>query len=428
MKRMKKRYYLPLFLLVLSIMTSMADNTQEKNLNSGRWSIVGNSGLNRFDGDLEPDYDYTGILKSPSADFTLEYNFNPVFSWGWNVGGLILNQEDIDEVFTTGGVYTSTFLSMDLLSILNGKKSKKWSLTGFAGVGLSGLIMPKYLTTRQVAIPNPANGVIFPPAFFIFPVGGSLEYNLSKKYSLGINGKFVYTNTDQMESIERHNYLDVWQNVSISLRYKFVTNDNKHFRDEVFSSKETPSLSIYNQIQQDVNNLNIRLDGVDSKLNNLGERLVAVEGILSNDGPDTDKDGVPDVRDLEPNTTPGTAVDFWGRSLNVKTVKAVDQLSVYFDFDSIELDKTAQITLISVADRMLKDASMMLEIRGYADNLGTSTYNQRLSQRRAERVKQELEKVYGIPQNRIVANGKGKIPNPPVKTLMNRRCDFFFSK
>lgn len=425
---MKKKILLPLLLVIFSVITSFADNTSESNLNTGRWSIVGNTGLNRFDGDLNPEYDYTGILKSPSVDFSLEYNFNPVFSLGWNLGGVIFNQEDVDEVFTSGGIYTSAFLGVDVLSILNGKKSKKWSLSGFAGVGLTGLIEPNYITTRPGPIPDPKNGVIFPPSFFIFPVGGSLEYNLNKKYCLGLNLRYFYTNTDQMESIERCIHTDLWENVSISLRYKFVTKENKHFRDEVFDFKTEPSLVIYNQLQQDVTNLNVRLDGIDSKLQNLGERLVVVEDVLSNEGPDTDKDGVPDVRDLEPNTPQGTPVDFWGRGLSVKTIQVEELLSVYFDFDSIEFDKVAQITLIKIAEKMRNDASLMLEIRGYTDNPGNNTYNQRLSQRRADRVKEELVKVYGIPQNRMVANGKGKISNPPMKNLMNRRCDFFFSK
>jgi outer membrane protein OmpA-like peptidoglycan-associated protein len=417
-----------LFFFLFGYISLFAGDISSRVSKFGRWSIGGSTGITRFDGDLQPEYDMTGILKSPHADFSLEYNLHPTLAFGWNLGGLIFNQEDADEVFTSGGVYTSTYINIDLLSILNGKKSKKWGIWGSAGVGFSGSIWPIYLSTRPEPIPDPRNGVIFPPTFFIFPLGVNVEYSLSKKYCLGVNVRKFYTNTDHMESIERHLYKDVWQSLSLSLRYKFVTKDNKHFRDEVFDPKEETSLAMFNLLQQDVNNLSIRIDGVDSKVDNLGERVTKIEGILSNDGPDTDGDGVPDVRDLEPNTPPGTPVDFWGRSLAVKTIKEDDLLSVYFDFDSFELDKIAQITIVKVAERMRKDESLMLEIRGYTDNLGANAYNQRLSQRRADRVKQELVKVYGIPHNKMVANGKGKIPEPPVKTLMNRRCDFFFSK
>ncbi|MDD4198626.1 MAG: OmpA family protein [Paludibacter sp.] len=395
----------------------------------GRWSVVGYTGVNRFDGDIDPQYNTKAILKSPNLDFSVDYNLSPTFAFGVNIGGLIFNQEDINESFSSGAVYTSTHITIDMLSLLNGAKSKKWSVLGGVGLGLSGLIQPEYISGRTGGALDPNNNaIIFPPAFYILPLSGSIEYNVSKRYCLGLTFRMVYTNTDNIESSHRHEYRDTWQNLSLTLRYKLLSTDNKHFRDEIFERQEEPSLKLISKLQEDINRLSARIDSVDNKTDNLDERLVKLEGILSNDGPDTDKDGVPDVRDLEPNTPPGTPVDFWGRSLPAKVVKADDLLSVYFDFDSIELDKIAQITLVKVAERMRNNPSLMLEIRGYTDNLGTNTYNQRLSQRRAEQVKLQLAKVYGIAQNRMVANGKGKISNPPVKTLMNRRCDFFFSE
>jgi outer membrane protein OmpA-like peptidoglycan-associated protein len=230
-----------------------------------------------------------------------------------------------------------------------------------------------------------------------------------------------------MESIYRFEYNDMWQTLSFSLRYKFVTKDKKHFRDEVFDI-EDPSMKIINLLQQDVNNLYVKVDGLDNKLDNVDRRLEKLEGILSNEGADTDQDGVSDVRDLEPNTPLGNPVDFWGRSIGIKTVADDGLLSVYFDFDSSEPDKIAQITIIKVANKMKANPSLMLEIRGYTDNPGSGVYNHKLSQRRAERVKNELVKVHGISYQRMVANGKGKIPNPVSKNLGNRRCDFFFSE
>jgi OOP family OmpA-OmpF porin len=230
-----------------------------------------------------------------------------------------------------------------------------------------------------------------------------------------------------MESVYRHEYNDLWQTLSFSLRYKFITKEKKHFRDEEFDL-EDPSMKLIHLLQQDINNLQVRVDGIDNKLDNVDKRLEKLEGILSNDGADTDQDGVPDVRDLEPNTPRGNPVDFWGRSIGIKTVADESLLSVYFDFDSAVLDKIAQITIIRVANKMKANPSLMLEIRGYTDNPGTGLYNQKLSQRRAESVKSELVKVHGISYQRMVANGKGKIPNPPSKNLGNRRCDFFFSE
>jgi outer membrane protein OmpA-like peptidoglycan-associated protein len=415
-----------LYLLTSGIITAGAEDFTDRISAYGRWSIHTDAGFSLFNGDIQYDYDYSGILKSPNFGAGVEYNLNPNFSIGWNAGGLFFEQEDINEWFTSGGIYTSTYVSTDLLSIIRGKKSRLFGLWFSGGIGFAGSFLPKYTTTRPI-LPDPAYSVVFPPTFFMFPITLSLEYNISKTYSIGFTARQVYTNTDQMESVYRYEYNDMWQTLGFSLRYKFITKDKKHFRDEVFD-REDSSMKLIASLQQDVSNLNLKVDGIESKVDNIGMRLEKIEGILSNDGADTDQDGVPDVRDLEPNTPLGNPVDFWGRSIGIKTVADESLLSVYFDFDSAGLDKIAQITLVKVAEKMRANPSLMLEIRGYTDNPGSGTYNQKLSQRRSERVKAELVKVYEISQHRMVANGKGKIPNPPSKNLGNRRCDFFFSE
>ncbi|MEA4936961.1 MAG: OmpA family protein [Paludibacter sp.] len=415
-----------LYLLIACLFAANASDFADRISKYGRWSISTDAGFSMFNGDLQYDYDLTGILKSPNFGVSLEYNLNPEFSLGWSVGGLFFEQEDINEWFSSGGMYTSTYVSADLLSIIRGKKSRLFGLWFSGGIGFAGSYLPKYTTTRPI-VPDPVYSVVFPPTFFIFPLSLSLEYNISKSYSIGLTARQVYTNTDQMESIYRFEYNDMWETLGFSLRYKFITKDKKHFRDEVFDNDDS-SMKLISLLQQDVSNLSVKVDGIGSKVDNIEHRVEKLEGILSNDGADTDQDGVPDIRDLEPNTPMGNPVDFWGRSIGVKTIADASLLSVYFDFDSAELDKIAQITIVKVADKMKANPSLMLEIRGYTDNPGSGSYNQKLSQRRSDRVKTELVKVYGIFSKRMVANGKGRIPNPPSKNLGNRRCDFFFSE
>jgi outer membrane protein OmpA-like peptidoglycan-associated protein len=257
----------------------------------------------------------------------------------------------------------------------------------------------------------------------------------------------MVTNTDYLEGIYRQDFVDFWQTLSLVYRYKFATKEKHHFRDELFDYKD-PTTIIINQLQADVAALNDRLDDVEDKLDTLDNRLDKIEGIMAVNGPDADNDGVPDVRDLEPYTPRANTADFWGRSMTPKsgtkapvvstaspfsaqpTVTAPDTepLAVYFDFDKTDLDRVANISILRVAGRMKKDPSMLVEVRGYCDDPGSGSYNQRLSQRRAEKVKYELINTHGISPNRIVANGKGKIPFPPGRNWTNRRCDFFFSK
>ena len=423
------RNYFILFVLFFSVANLHAQQILKKVSDYGRWSVAVASGFNYYDGDLSPSAEQIldGIIKSPNFDISFEYNINPTFSLGWKFGGLLLNQIDSNEDFTTGGIHSTPFVSADILNLIRGKKSSFMGVYLTSGIGFTGLFFPEYNRAGGTQPSPVTDGVIIPPLFLTIPITLSFEFNTTKYSSLGLVLTHQLSNTDHVDATHRGGFNDAWKNVSLSYRYKLMTKDKQHFRDASFVIQD-PSVNLISQLQSDLNNLSIRMDTFDDKLDNLGERFVKLEGILSNDGPDADQDGVPDVRDLEPNTPPGTPVDFWGRSLGVKAVLVDDLLSVYFDFDSYQLDKLAQITIVKVANKMKSDPTLMLEIRGYTDNLGSGIYNQKLSQRRAERVKSELIKLHGIAHDRMVANGKGKIPNPPTKTLINRRCDFFFSK
>lgn len=101
---------------------------------------------------------------------------------------------------------------------------------------------------------------------------------------------------------------------------------------------------------------------------------------------------------------------------------------MFFDFDKIGFDNDALETIRKVSAKMKADPSLIVEVRGYCDFMGKNQYNEKLSQRRSNRVKVEMMKVWKISGERIIANGKGKIIEPQTKYRPNRRCDFFFSK
>ena len=82
------------------------------------------------------------------------------------------------------------------------------------------------------------------------------------------------------------------------------------------------------------------------------------------------------------------------------------------------------------ASKLQADPALLVEVRGFTDNMGSDEYNAGLSQRRADRVKDELVKAYGIDANRIIANGKGKYNPSDVATKYRpyRTAIFFYSK
>jgi outer membrane protein OmpA-like peptidoglycan-associated protein len=94
---------------------------------------------------------------------------------------------------------------------------------------------------------------------------------------------------------------------------------------------------------------------------------------------------------------------------------AVD-LEVYFEYNSAEITPTAQPKLTTLGqalkDERLKGKTFL--IAGHTDARGTDAYNQALSERRAESVKQFLTNSMGVDAASLMAIGYGEeqLKNP----------------
>jgi OmpA-OmpF porin, OOP family len=87
--------------------------------------------------------------------------------------------------------------------------------------------------------------------------------------------------------------------------------------------------------------------------------------------------------------------------------------AIDFQFNSVRLTTPAQQTLDAVADALSKQPTLMVEIQGYTDSVGSINYNQRLSQLRADAVRSYLISK-GVAGGSLTARGYGK--NNPIAT------------
>lgn len=125
--------------------------------------------------------------------------------------------------------------------------------------------------------------------------------------------------------------------------------------------------------------------------------------------PDLDGDGVPNERDKCPNTRPGAVVDLDGCE-----VEAVIELrGVHFDFDKSTLRPEAKVILNEAAALLEQHERVVVEVAGHTDSVGTDQYNQGLSERRANAVRDYLVEK-GIRASRLTAVGYGE--SRPVAT------------
>ena len=97
----------------------------------------------------------------------------------------------------------------------------------------------------------------------------------------------------------------------------------------------------------------------------------------------------------------------------VRNPKGGESLALYFDFDDANLTPRSERQLQIVAD-ILRESKGKLDIAGHTDDLGTEEYNLKLSERRAESVRQVLIK-FGVAPEQITTKGLGK--NEPRQLL-----------
>lgn len=129
--------------------------------------------------------------------------------------------------------------------------------------------------------------------------------------------------------------------------------------------------------------------------------------VVSMEESDLDKDGVIDRLDLCPGTAEKQQINEEGCPIKEQTLASM-QLNILFQNDSAELDPSYHEEIGKVADFMQNHPGSFVEIGGHTSSPGSSEYNQKLSQARAEAVANILVDNYGINAERITAKGYGE--------------------
>lgn len=127
---------------------------------------------------------------------------------------------------------------------------------------------------------------------------------------------------------------------------------------------------------------------------------------------DSDGDLVPDYKDRCPGTRKGAQVDGTGceikKAKKMKMEKVVIDNVMLFDFDSAELKGGAKATLDSAFAKFKgNDGVSKVVVVGHTDSKGSESYNQGLSERRANSVRDYLVSA-GANGNKIQATGAGE--------------------
>ncbi|RZJ31712.1 MAG: OmpA family protein [Flavobacterium sp.] len=177
-------------------------------------------------------------------------------------------------------------------------------------------------------------------------------------------------------------------------------------------------------------------DARDEDIQALDQRVGDLETMMN----DTDKDGVPDYLDVENNSIAGVAVDTKGRMVDLNKNGVADELekyidtqvttaaeknnnsevikrlinegyvSVFFDFNSSKPTPQSTQNMSFILTYLKNNPNATVDISGHADEIGSSEYNNSLSSKRAENVKNTLVKA-GIDASRINIVPEGEDPS-----------------
>lgn len=126
-----------------------------------------------------------------------------------------------------------------------------------------------------------------------------------------------------------------------------------------------------------------------------------------------ERDKIQNVKDLEVELTP------------VASGEEFVFENIFFDFDKYDLKPESLSSLKRLVKFLIENPNVNILVTGHTDNVGSSSYNQTLSLRRAESVQQYLLENGMLP-GRVLVEGKGDtmpmLPNStPQNQALNRR-------
>jgi OOP family OmpA-OmpF porin len=118
---------------------------------------------------------------------------------------------------------------------------------------------------------------------------------------------------------------------------------------------------------------------------------------------DPDGDGVCDPYDKCPGTPAGYKVDADGCPITVTIT-----LDVKFDFNKAVVKPAYRSEVERAASFLNSHPGSTAVVEGHTDSVGSDTYNQRLSERRAYAVRDYMVSQFGISSGRVTAIGYGE--------------------
>ncbi|MFW6019000.1 MAG: OmpA family protein [Bacteroidales bacterium] len=445
-----------LLLLVLATPLCSVTFSQEKDsINNSwpdpnNWAVSVNGGSSQFYGDISTRmYFYPYFPANTSISYSLfatgEKHFSRYYGLRLRAGyvnytsiGQGANPKEIEsdilDIYLENKVSLTNILFPD-------NYDKKWSSYALLGYGI-----PFYRTLLK----NDAGDIIDYEGYSnngetkesretagSVSIGLGFRVKLSHRLAISAEANIEGVNTDRLDAKANGlSELDKYGYTSLGVVYTFGKNEKQVPME--YNPKPEEDLAMQEQLDslgQAVAKLSNKVDGVEKKADQVAERW---------EGPDSDNDGISDSYDKEPDTEPGAVVNHNGVTINdyseeienmtsepeVKTGSTPNTKiafkSVYFGLNSTYITPENMKKLANVAKIMKENKEVKFKIVGATCKIASDEYNKKLSERRANAVKDKLIENFGIDQDRIEIDYVGE-ENPVAEEplYINRRADLY---
>ncbi|MCA9748222.1 MAG: OmpA family protein, partial [Romboutsia sp.] len=318
-------------------------------------------------------------------------------------------------------------------------KERRVSLYTKMGVGFVRTESNIYNTADDLPITNSKYLRGFTNKFteIIFPMALGLKFKVSKSFDIGLEGQFIFTNSDKLDafnfssaggvqSLAKMNR-DAYAYMNLNVTYKFGRIGAQKEHIEWVNPLEAYMSVVDEKLK---NQYKVKDADGDGVIDELDEEPDTEEGaIVDTHGVtlDSDKDGYPDHKDPEPFSTPLLPIE---KGINVRpdgltpeqiqevknivqnyingpnnTSVTVDGWSlsmIFFDLDKYNIRTSEIPELYKVASVMKKFPDLKINVKGYTDVRNTDEYNMTLSENRVKSAIDYLVKTFNIDRNRFV--------------------------
>lgn len=376
------------------------------------WSISLDAGFNSYDGDFNSEMKHA--VYAPAVGLGVEYTFTPFIGIGVNymfdmyrVTGRPGNADILlNGMMHKAGIY----LPVDLFSCFAPRAEQRLVtmqlIAGGGGAWYKSDIQYPQGTRGNTANVEPTSMTEYKFCPYL-NIGGNLEFNIGRSVALGVKAMYVFFTRDDIDgryggaSVNNDGLVDV----TLSLRYKINAQKRSHERN-VSSGEEQTELAR-------------KAEGLPS----LSEPIPTAEEVaqeILNNGLLNSVGGKDTILLIRRDTLVQN-----NNFYSSEVLASGNYFFVYFATGKAALSDQGLIAIQQLATRMQYEPDTYALITGYCDNTGSDLTNNLLSQKRAERVQQELIAEHGINPERLLIQGAGKIIGRQSKAAYtpNRRAE-----